>query len=272
MVGAPDNPCAFCLNLVDLQFLPTGIYQLQNSIIKRLDVKVCLSCQIKTTQKLLFMKPINMLILASLIILSSCKKDPVKEESSTPVTDSTKFSRDALAYVQLTPGKYFIYKDSATSSQDSVVVTMSLLNTVYFQASSDAFFRYNAHTQEKFNLVLTKFTDSVQVEWFNGNADAFCDGLGINNNCNSAAVNLMEGGLFAFEGFVYSYPINLSVAIEGKMYHDVIIHDSWTPTVDINDPHYVHNIYYWAKGVGIIKRTNITTGGAVKTYTLLRNN
>src|SRR5436190_12095574 len=232
-----------------------------------------LSIQIITTQKLLLMKPITMLILASLIVLFSCKKDPVKEEpaSLTPVTDSTKFSRDALSYVQLTAGKYFIYKDSTTSSQDSVVVTTSLLNTVYFPPASDAVFTYKAHTQEKFDLVLTKFTDSDQVEWFNGHADAFCDGLGINNNCDSAAVDLMEGGLMAFEG-VQSYPSNLSVAIEGKTYNNVIIHDSWTSTIDINDPRYVHNIYYWAKGVGIIKRTNITTGGAVKTYTLLRNN
>jgi len=215
------------------------------------------------------MKPITMLILASLIMLSSCKKDPPGEKPSTPVTDSAKFSRDALAYVQLTPGKYFIYKDSTTSSQDSVVVTTSLLSTVYYPPSSDAFFKYNAQIQEKFDLILAKFTDSDQVEWFNGHADAFCGVLGINNNCNSAAVDLMEGGLYAFEGI---YPGNFSVAIEGKTYNNVIIHDSWTPTVDINDPHYVHNIYYWAKGVGIIKRTNITTGGAVKTYTLLRNN
>jgi hypothetical protein len=179
--------------------------------------------------------------------LSSCKKDPVKEESSTPVTDSTKFSRDALAYVQLTPGKYFIYKDSATSSQDSVVVTTSLLDTVYFPASSDLVFTYNAHTQEKFNLVLTKFTDSVQVEWFNGRADAFCGGLGLNNDCNNAQVDLMEGGLMAFEGV--SYPSNLSVAIEGKTYNNVIIHDTWTATIDINDPLYVHKIYYWAKAL-----------------------
>ena len=220
------------------------------------------------------MKPTTMLFLASLIILSSCKKDSPKEEpaSSTRLTDSTKFSRDALAYVQLTPGSYFIYKDSTTSSQDSVVVTTSLLDTLYFPGSYDFLFTYKPHTQEKFDLVLTKFTDSDQVEWFNGHADAFCDGLGINNNCDSAAVDLMEGGLFAFEGFGYSYPSNLSVAIERRTYNNVIIHDSWTPTLDINDPQYVHNIYYWAKGVGIIKRTNITTGGAVKTYTLLRNN
>ncbi|HZY40234.1 MAG TPA: hypothetical protein VFE53_26455, partial [Mucilaginibacter sp.] len=50
---------------------------------------------------------------------SGCKK------TTQPLT--YKFSANALAYIQFTSGKYFIYKDSAANKTDSVVVTESLI-------------------------------------------------------------------------------------------------------------------------------------------------
>ena len=66
-------------------------------------------------------------------------------------------------------------------------------------------------------------------------------------------------------------PTNYSMIIEGKTYNNVVT-TVYDRNLDINHPDYLKETYYWAKGIGIIKRELITTGGAVKTARLLRNN
>lgn len=64
---------------------------------------------------------------------------------------------------------------------------------------------------------------------------------------------------------------NLTITVEGKIYNNVVVTINENG-LDISNPAYQKTVYYWANGVGIIKRTTITTGGVAKTYTLLRNN
>ncbi len=67
---------------------------------------------------------------------------------------------------------------------------------------------------------------------------------------------------------VYIIP---SITIEGKNYSSVIKGSSENVS-DINDPDDEKRTFYWAKGIGIIKREIVTTGGVVKTHLLLRYN
>ena len=86
---------------------------------------------------------------------------------------------------------------------------------------------------------------------------------------------LSGGPQVDFLVFPYSEisPVSIipSMTIEGKNYSNVIMGSSEYLS-DINDPEYEKRTFYWAKGIGIVKRQIITTGGAVKTQLLLRYN
>ena len=198
------------------------------------------------------------------MIFQSCKKDNSANEAQYLV----KFSRRALPYVVLTEGKYFIYKDSATSQLDSVIVTTSKMGSTYLPNSPGWFGGTNsAFNVESFHLVLIKFDGTSQTEWFNGTT--FAEPALVADT--AATLYLMESDdLFAFIMSGVGVP-DLSVTIEGKTYNNV---EDFTIAngIDINADYYKKKIYFWARSVGIIKRTIITTGGRVKTYTLIRNN
>lgn len=197
---------------------------------------------------------INLLLLITCCILG-CKKNP-------PAT--YKFPKDGLAYIQLTTGKYFIYKDSATLKTDSVVVTTSLLQTVNGTASS--FIGSYQYVGEEYFLILSKVDSGRITEWLNGKAEAL-SGVGVH-------IYLIPQGPNA-SGYFFRYPpcnclgeVNIPVMIvEGKTYSNVVL-TTYGPQNSIYLPYYS---YYWAKGVGLIKRSETDTTGT-KTYTLLRNN
>lgn len=211
------------------------------------------------------MKYFTRLIL-QVVILSTfiaCKKD-----KTATAKYQLSFSHRALEYVQLTEGKYLIYKDSATSQSDSVVVTKSKLETLFEPGQNgDLNPPYN---YEKFSLVLTKYNTTTATEWFNGNARLVLYPLPYVSS-DTGAVSLYEqDGTPAFF-FSESSQSNLTMTVEGKIYNNVVVTEN-NSGVDINHPAYKVTAYYWAKGAGIIKRRIITTGGVIKTYTLLRNN
>lgn len=200
----------------------------------------------------------------------ACKKNsPPPDE---PVT--VKFSPEALEYVKLSPGKYLIYKDSASGVLDSVVVTQSLLEARIAPATVGTGYigldcpEYN---YEFFTLALTQVNGN-SIPWFIGRARSTeCPYV----NSDTAALFLREpDSYYAFssviEGNTDNYLIP-SLVIEGKTYLNVIVHILFV-ALDINDPSYKKRTFYWAKGVGIIKRELIVPGGAIKTHTLLRHN
>lgn len=201
-------------------------------------------------------------ILSSAILLTlsqGCKKSHPPSPAVKPIE---KFSKHPLAYVGLSVGKYLIYKDSATLALDSVIVTTS--NLTFLDNPGGAF--DPAYSREIFNLVLTKFTGVSQTEWFNGTAVA---DLNSYMSSDTLSLALLENGGLAFFLSESDQP-NYSITIEGKTYLNVVVSDS-DDGLAITDPNYRRAIYYWAKGIGIIKRS-ITTGSSVQTYTLLRNN
>src|SRR5215210_2459829 len=167
-----------------------------------------------------------------IILFSNCKK----ESNSPSFADGSytiSFNPKALDYVKLTEGKYLIYKDSATTSLDSVIVTASKLTTLDFPKQVLNNITYQAHTLEQFSLVLTKYSGSAPTEWFYGYARAVAIFAITDNNADMYLTEQpANSAAFAFTRATSSIP---SMVIEGKAYNEVIVTESKTG-VDINHP------------------------------------
>lgn len=199
-----------------------------------------------------------------LFLFSNCKK----EDKPDTAEYSLSFSHRALEYVQLTEGKYLIYKDSATSLLDSVIIVNSTIENLFTPQSSG--FITPSYNHERFRLLLSKYEGTSVTEWFNGTADLVFSTLPFASSDTETVRMYEQDGTPAYN-FGESSQSNLTMTIEGRTFNNVeeTINDSG---VAINHPAYKVTAYYWAKGVGIIKRRTIKTGGVIKTYTLLRNN
>lgn len=209
-------------------------------------------------------------ILATIFIVkfSSCKKNV----STDPRFDGSiqlKLSLDGLEYVKLIAGKYFIYKDSASATLDSVVVTKSVLENKYTPPTPGSFLgiptTFAAYNTEVYSLILSKVeSGGNQSVWLNASSKtALC--------CPSLSQNNLPVIMYDLNNVqVFLYPNSQlipTLIIEGKSYNNVI-----RTTNQINLPAISYKgDTYWAKGVGIIKRT-YTIDGNSKTYTLIRNN
>lgn len=167
----------------------------------------------------------------------SCKKE------TAPELEYLKIPDEVWSYVYLTPGSWYIYKDSATGLTDSVVVTKSVINykaPVNFITSSTLFYT------DDYILIL----DKVDLA---GNKTLWLDAI-------SNGVILFGAKAWFFPGLlqypyttipglftVYKIP---TATIEGNNYSDILITEGGA---------------WWVKGVGLIKlfyRGN--------TFTLLR--
>jgi hypothetical protein len=177
---------------------------------------------------------------------AGCKKNTV------PSAPYYLLSKDGLAYVQFNVGKYFIYKDSVANKTDSIVVTQSLLQT-YKGVYSDI---HLAYTGQKYTIVETEIDPGSTSVWLS----AAADGSGF----STVVLNSIDNGNYIFyETLEPHIPV---MVVEGKTYTDVNITSS---------PYGYGSVpllsYYWAKGVGLIKRIE-TIGSVTNTYTLLRGN
>jgi len=210
-----------------------------------------------------------------------------KESTSPPMPGviTAKFALAGLEYVNLTPGKYLIYKDSANGTLDSVVIAKSLLETKYTPADTvvqgGVPVSYPAIYSQEFSLTLTKIDDTSQTAWFTGSATTELPLVGniTNENLRLLEIYHLSGTATEYvNSFAFFYSsqnpgsnIIPSIAIEGKNYTNVIF-TATESLSDVYDPEYTKRTFYWAKGIGIIKREIITAGGAIQTQTLLRNN
>ncbi len=201
----------------------------------------------------------------------NCKKRSHDTRSDDVI--QIKLSTEGLEYVQLTPGKYFIYKDSANGKLDSVVVTKSSVENIFTPAGTWTFGTYAAYNAEALSLTLTKFDAGIQTIWgidFRGLTALCCPSISMDNH----PVEIHDtSGVLSFSYPVcncYASTAIQGLTVEGKLYNNVIqtIGDNGA---DPSNPDYRRAVTYWAKGVGIIKRTK-TTGSDTKTYFLVRNN
>ena len=165
----------------------------------------------------------------------SCKKDDPPQPEA--VAD---LNKEGLAYINLPVGKYFIYKDSATGIEDSVIVTTSSLEYIHEPASpgTNTSLGRSPFKYQVFTLILTKIKPLPRGEWFYG---------------KTSDITLIP-----------------TLTIEGKTYSDVIQVTEEIGGYPIDDPLYKKIIYYWVKNVGIIKAVTVL-GSVSSVYTLLRS-
>lgn len=220
---------------------------------------------------------------ASVLLLASCEKTDLSDVLSfsgsvNPNTVIMHFSQPALDYIQLPVNRYFIYKDSATGFIDSVRVTKSVIETNFQQATS-GFPGSPATYYDIYKLTLTKFAPpSTSQPWFEGTARGASflgfssttiidTSINFSNDQNSLPVFWHPLTLSGFNQFT-KYTYLPTLAIEGITYPAVHFFSSSNglPTTDIN---YQASVFYWVKGIGIIKK-EIKIFNSVKTSLLIR--
>lgn len=196
-------------------------------------------------------------ILTFLLII--CTFFGCKKNANNRVTSA--LPKDGLAYIQFSTGKYFIYKDSATLKSDSVFVTESVLQPI---STTIIGVLYN---EEQYSLILSKIDSAGKaIEWLSGTANS---GPG-----DSKHIYMIRDDSLNASGYCFRYPpcncgneINIpSMMVEGKTYTDVVV------TANDSSSYAPSAYYYWAKGIGLIKRSEMDNSGITKTYTLLRSN
>jgi hypothetical protein len=195
-------------------------------------------------------------------LISDCKKSSSDHRFDGSI--QLKLDANGLQYIQLDIGKYFIYKDSASGVLDSVVVTKSLLENKFTPAvTGGPFATYAAYNSEIFSLTLTKMDVNSETVWLEAQTSAALCCPSLSNNNEPVQMYESNGAL------VFCYPkedcdfVDLisSLTVEGKVYQNVIMVTGGTDGT---------SKYYWAKGIGLIKRTE--TNSDNKTRTLIMNN
>lgn len=187
-----------------------------------------------------------------LAFLFACKKEKGPEGPIEFTLD-----KDALKYIQFREGQYFIYKDSATGTLDSVVATQSKLTV------ETGVWQMEPALYDTYHLELTQIRSAGDSIWIKG----------IVKGNNVGTVGLLLGRLERY--FVYPPTCNQclgiymlpAVTVEGKTYTNVAVTDNFTDGYG--------SAYYWAPSVGLIKVVLVEPmlwGTVKRTYTLLRHN
>jgi hypothetical protein len=218
------------------------------------------------------------LIVSTSLLLASCAKVEVNTSGwggggfnwgGITINGNT-FDSTAMLYIKIPLYRYFIYKDSATSSTDSVCVTESNLVFNFRPATANT----PAVFYETYSLILTNFTTNGNQTWFKGYA-----------SCDS---NYKNGTSFIDSNFIFSNEPGIlpsfwspftssgalqfskvpSLIVEGTTYFNVykFFATNGLPSSDVN---YLATTFYWVKGIGIIKK-EIRTYNSIKTSLLVR--
>ena len=208
-------------------------------------------------------------------LFCSCKK----EKASTAKTDDFSLSAEGLSYVQIPLKRYFIYKDSATGTPDSVVVTLSSLDKQFQPASGGVLgATLPAYYYQTFSLLLTSY-GTTHRDWFYGEtidlpvyylAGPMSDTLRLQLEERDRAAGADLGLAFSLnKGTGATDSIIPTLSVEGKTYMNVLFFSDWNG-LDSSNSAYRSSSYYWVKNLGIIKRL-IKTSNSIKTESLVRN-
>lgn len=212
----------------------------------------------------------------------SCKKAQ-QEKPSEPAF--IQFDPGGLSYLPFKINDYFIYRDSASGILDSVVVTESKIDKDVVPAdiyqSPFGPVNYPAYYYQELSLSFTRFEGMSQQLWFHATAKSNRFIMGpVTANSDSAFLSLSEEDT-TFQGECFGYPVTpyyspqnsvdtfSSFIIEGNSYSNVIFYSN-SNTLDTPAQDFVRVTYFWAKGVGIIKR-QIKTRSVQETLTLVRH-
>jgi len=184
--------------------------------------------------------------------------------------NTNNFDSIGLSYMQLPVARYYIYKDEASGNTDSVRVTKSNLTWNYRNAAgtSPALYHYT------YDLTLTSFSAAPGQVWYQGRAA--CDSDYKNVNTYVDASFDLSNEISKLPAYWYPFVSSGSnqyskipfLPIEGTLYGDVHRFAA-TNGLPHSDPAYQASIFYWAKGVGIIKK-EIISSQSLQTFLLLR--
>jgi len=213
-------------------------------------------------------------LLAVLVIalaMQSCQKDPVMVDPMTRVFN-IKMSPNALEYVNIPVGKYFVYKVPGYTALDSVVVTNNELAMVNFPRDNSN--NFPEHNVQRLRLTMTQYIQTsggmITTEWLKG--VAMPEIFNPYDSTTTADVRLRFSGTqqVIFYG-AQNISGSLTMVVEGVTYTGVSKAES-DNGLPISNAGYEKNTFYWAKGVGIIKRVVVNWNGATTEMNLLRHN
>jgi len=180
----------------------------------------------------------------TLLLLGGCKK-------STKDTPYYTINDEILSFVKLTTGTYYIYKDSASGINDSVIVTESTFQQKkeYFMPSGDRYFA------DYFRLVIKK---ALPAGTLNDWMDAAIEKPGYEAFLNTNAGTGKTLFFYPYTTLSHRFEIKASALLNGTTYSN--IHCFHLPNGET---------CWWVKNVGIVKITNQLPTG-LQTFTLVK--
>ena len=235
---------------------------------------ISLVMSILSVMKLLFLLFISGILIT---ITSSCKKQ--HPATHRTFSNHLAFSVTALQYIRPSLNNYFIYEDSATGTTDSVVITENTLENILCPKHYDTlpvFFSNDVTVTEiddyyyqSLRLVYTKFVGNTASNWLslaNDDLHSIEEFSLFDPSPDSSIIMEKWDSTFSIPtAYYFGYPFGTAsvipdIVIGQKTYHDVVnFHYEQLPNSS-NDPDSLKSAdTYWARGIGLIKRTEVTT-------------
>jgi hypothetical protein len=216
------------------------------------------------------MKSTSMLcchIAGIIVFCSSCDKDPTRSglQLKKPKPVNIKFTLgEARDYLWGRPGSYWIYKDSATGTLDTQVVTEMQFNTQVVRGATEKTKHMTVEFDKLKRVVYSSFhqksfTDetpdsSPDQPFFNGTFRAVLMRTGAGRFVpffHPFKMNAWGGG--ATSTFTYCIGIDTAFQIQNKPYAHICMFETYIDYSWTNTPPYFLGTYYWAKDIGLIK-------------------
>jgi len=211
----------------------------------------------------------------TLIAISGCDMEidviPTSGQRPSDPPMISHFDSANLECILIPVGRSFLYRDSASGIIDSVIVTTSLI----YLAQQFDLYGYPQTQSDILNLSLsTVLNDNPGRLWYSGSV--ICD---LNTNTNEVLIDSIfslsnnQTGIPVFwypftSSYNNQYTFIPALELEGNSYTNVHRFEATNglPASDIN---YLTTIFYWVKGIGIIKRET-HNANAVKTEFLVK--
>jgi hypothetical protein len=223
------------------------------------------------------------------LLFTACEKPDIKADFNISWSDivssfgnvsfpdtiiSNRFDRAAFSYINIPDRSYFIYKDSASGTADSLVLNRGY-DFVYVPPvtgnPSKPGYYYSVYDLELANY----WSYNPNLIFFKGHASCDSDYKNTKTfiDSNFTLDNELTGLAAFWYPFVSSgnqqYSFISSLSVGSKSYNDVHCFFSSNGLPASNDG-YLATTFWWVKGIGIVKK-EIRTHNSIKTSLLVRH-
>ncbi len=211
------------------------------------------------------------LLLLCIFLLSTCKEKDCHKTGECPPEYYRIRLGEAKNYLYSLPGSYWIYKNTSTGQLDTQVCTGFVFDSIIVKGSES----YSKHVTVEYD-VIKRSIESTFNHWvyFDQTGNHNPDGASYNNGRN--ILSRTKGGFIIpffhpFHDGVQSGTgssvstckgmVN-SMTIQGKTYStvakiDIDKDDIWEEKLNCIR---AHDVYYWGKDVGLIKKEMVSCG------------